>query len=49
MSAVLTDRRKASLAERVAALDWQQIFGDLDCYGCAVTKGVLTLEECHQW
>jgi len=48
MSAVLTDRRKASVADRVAALDWQQIFGDLDSYGCAVAKGVLTLDECHQ-
>jgi hypothetical protein len=48
MSAVLTRSRKTGVAERVAELDWQQIASDLDNYGCAVAKGVLTAEECRE-
>jgi uncharacterized protein len=48
MSTVLTDSRKTGLAERVAGLDWQQIINDLDHYGCAVIKGVLTPGTCHE-
>ena len=36
------------MAERVATLGWQQMVSDLDDYGCAVAKGVLTPEECHE-
>jgi uncharacterized protein len=48
MSAVLTESRKTRLAERVAGLDWQQIVTDLDSYGCAFAKGVLTPKECRE-
>jgi uncharacterized protein len=48
MSTALTDRRELGVAERAATLDWQQIVSDLDSYGCAVAKGVLTPEECHE-
>ena len=36
----------ASLAERVAALDWAEMTAQLDAYGCATTGGLLTAEEC---
>jgi hypothetical protein len=36
------------VAERVATLGWQQMVSDLDDYGCAVAKGVLTPEECRE-
>ena len=48
MSTALTDRRELGVAERAATLDWQQIVSDLDSYGCAVAKGVLTPEERHE-
>ena len=48
MSTALTDRRELGVAERAARLDWQQIVSDLDSYGCALAKGVLTPEECHE-
>jgi len=35
-----------SVADRVAALDWPQIADDLDAYGCAVAKAMLTVDEC---
>jgi uncharacterized protein len=47
MSAVLTDRG-THVAERVAGLDCQRIVSDLDDYGCAVAKGVLTPRECRE-
>ena len=48
MSAILTGSRKTGLTERVVGLDWQQILSDLDRFGCATTKGVLTAKECHE-
>jgi uncharacterized protein len=48
MSTALTDRGELGVAERAARLDWQQIVSDLDSYGCALAKGVLTPEECHE-
>jgi uncharacterized protein len=48
MSTALTDRGELGVAERAARLDWQQIVNDLGSYGCAVAKGVLTPEECHE-
>ena len=48
MSTALTDGRELGVAERVARLGWQRIGSDLDSYGCAVAKGVLTPEECHE-
>ncbi|MGA8656063.1 MAG: 2OG-Fe(II) oxygenase [Chthoniobacterales bacterium] len=48
MSAVLTESRETGVAERVAGLDWQQIVTELDSYGCAVAKGVLTPKECRE-
>ena len=48
MSTALTDGKELGVAERAATLDWQHIVSDLDSYGCAVAKGVLTSEECHE-
>ena len=48
MSTALTDRREHGVAERAATLDWQQIVSDLNSYGCAVAKSVLTPQECHE-
>jgi hypothetical protein len=36
-----------SIADRVAALDWQEITEDLNNQGCAIAKSVLTPEECQ--
>ena len=38
--------RRAGVAKRVAALDWQRIAADLDAYGCAVVPALLAPEEC---
>jgi len=48
MSTALTDRKEHGVAERAATLDWQQIVSDLNSYGCAVAKSVLTPQECHE-
>jgi hypothetical protein len=37
---------KSGVAERIGALDWQRIAMDLDNFGCAIAKAVLTPEEC---
>jgi hypothetical protein len=34
-------------ADRVQALDWSRIAGDLDAHGCAVLERLLTPEECR--
>jgi hypothetical protein len=36
-----------ALADRVDALDWSQITGELDSEGCAVLKDLLTPDECR--
>jgi uncharacterized protein len=36
----------ASIAARVAALDWTRIASDLDAHGCVVTGAMLTPAEC---
>jgi hypothetical protein len=35
-----------TIAERIAALDWQRIASDLDAHGCAVVEAVLSPQEC---
>jgi uncharacterized protein len=35
------------VADRVAALDWPRIGEELDAYGAAVARAVLSLEECE--
>src|SRR5215467_10916502 len=35
------------IAELVAGLDWRQLEADLDIYGCAVAKAVLSSGECR--
>jgi len=32
--------------DRLAAVDWREISGDLDAYGCAVIRGMLSGDEC---
>jgi hypothetical protein len=34
------------IADRIAALDWERIAGDLDVHGCATTGPLLTAGEC---
>jgi uncharacterized protein len=51
MTATLSRRRPIadaapSIAERVAALDWEALARDLDAHGCAVTDVLLSAEEC---
>ena len=36
-----------AIADRVSALDWQEITEDLDNYGCATANSVLTPDECR--
>ncbi|HEY2210429.1 MAG TPA: 2OG-Fe(II) oxygenase, partial [Bradyrhizobium sp.] len=35
------------IAARVDAIDWTQASSDLDAQGCAVLKGLLSMEECR--
>jgi uncharacterized protein len=37
----------ASIADRVAALDWREIIEDLNNRGCAIAKCILTPKECQ--
>jgi uncharacterized protein len=51
MTATLSRRRalagaSPSVAERIAALDWEALARDLDADGCAVTGVLLSPEEC---
>ena len=39
-------RARPTIAERVAALDWQHVAADLDAHGCAVAGAVLSPAEC---
>jgi hypothetical protein len=36
------------LSERVMALDWAEMSGELDSHGCATTGPLLTAEECAE-
>ena len=38
--------QESDIADRVAALDWARIAGELDAEGCATTGALLTPEEC---
>lgn len=42
----MTGLTPANCAERVPALDWSRIGGDLDAYGCAALPALLAPEEC---
>src|SRR5882757_2913469 len=37
----------SDIAARVDAIDWTQASSDLDAQGCAVLKGLLSMEECR--
>jgi hypothetical protein len=37
----------SDISARVTAIDWAQAAGDLDAQGCAVLKGLLSVEECR--
>jgi hypothetical protein len=37
----------SDISTRVTAIDWVQAAGDLDAQGCAVLKGLLSVEECR--
>jgi uncharacterized protein len=37
-----------SIAERVAALDWQSIANDLDASGCAIAPAILSPADCRR-
>ena len=42
-----TTQFESNARARVAAIDWTQATSDLDAQGCAVLKGLLTVEECR--
>jgi hypothetical protein len=42
---IFTESRP-TVAERIAAVDWQRIATDLDAHGCAVMSVILSAEEC---
>jgi hypothetical protein len=42
-----TQQSSVDLASRVDALDWTQAAGELDAYGCATLKGLLSPDECR--
>jgi hypothetical protein len=37
---------ESAVVDRVVALDWGRVAGDLDADGCAILRGVLSAEEC---
>ena len=37
-----------SIRQRVEAVDWGQVSGDLDAEGNAITRGILTSDECDE-
>jgi uncharacterized protein len=39
---------RATLSERIAALDWDTVAGELDGHGCALLEGVLAADECEE-
>jgi uncharacterized protein len=45
---VSTGVLRAAGEERIAALDWEQISGDLDGYGAAILRGTLSSAECSR-
>jgi hypothetical protein len=48
MNAKQSNGKTAGVAGRVEAADWESIINDLDNYGCAVIKGLLTPTECRK-
>jgi len=48
MNATQSNRKTAGVAGRVEAADWENIVNNLDNYGCAVIKGLLTPKECRE-
>lgn len=40
-------KSKSSIKDRVAALDWAAMTDNLDNFGCAIVKSVLTPQECQ--
>jgi uncharacterized protein len=48
MNAKQSNGKTAGVAGRVEAADWESIINDLDNYGCAVIKGLLTPKECRK-
>jgi len=48
MNATQSNRKTAGVAGRVEAADWESIINNLDNYGCAVIKGLLTPKECRE-
>ena len=46
MTTELTDDAAVSISRRVSAIDWSRVSDELDAYGCATVKGLLTTEEC---
>jgi uncharacterized protein len=42
----MTDRARAGIADRIAALDWARIAADLDARGVTSTGPLLTADEC---
>ena len=41
------NRTTPTIAERVGALDWSRVAGDLDAHGCAVVGPLLAPDECE--
>jgi uncharacterized protein len=48
MNATQSNGKTAELAARVEAVDWESIVNNLDNYGCAVVKDILTPKECRE-
>jgi uncharacterized protein len=48
-AAKIIDRSaRSDITARVDTIDWAQAIGDLDAQGCAVLKGLLSPQECHE-
>ncbi len=42
----MSDNNVRGLPDRIAAIDWPRVHGDLDAHGAAVAEGLLTGPEC---
>jgi hypothetical protein len=46
MTTELLDDSASSVSSRVPAIDWSRLSDELDAYGCATVKNILTTDEC---
>jgi hypothetical protein len=46
-AATAAPAREAGVSGRVAAVEWNRVFAELNAFGCGIITGILTAEECR--